>query len=172
MKVIKRIVLIILILVAAGLIFRGWLYRQLITYKSIGQRTVYLPTNNDLFAYLNTSVDDNNNLTIEEIIKLALSITSQTLSFTAEKNETNPNSLISSKTAHCVGYASFFATTCNYLLSKYGLASSWTANPHAGQLYFLGVNVQGISIHPSSRIMILRLSKIKRLVKYSLLIPL
>jgi hypothetical protein len=53
----------------------------------------------------------------------------------------DPNKLIFTRTAHCVGYATFFATTCNQLLSEYGVADEWIAKPHAGQLYFLGANV-------------------------------
>ncbi|NVO03026.1 MAG: hypothetical protein HXX09_10040 [Bacteroidetes bacterium] len=141
MKIIKRIVLAILIIIAIGLLFRGWFYRNLIIYKSVGQRTNYLVTDRKLADYIELSVGEKKDPDIKDIIKLSLSITSHQLNFTASRNYNDPNKLIYSKTAHCVGYASFFATTCNYLLKKYELGGTWTAKPQIGQLYFLGTNI-------------------------------
>jgi len=141
MKFINRTILTILILTAVGLLFRGWFYRHLITYKSFGLRTTYAATNENLVDYINANIDKQADTDIEQIIELGLSITSKQLNFTADKNDNDPNKLITSKTAHCVGYATFFATTCNYLLDKYNLADTWTARPRVGQLYFLGTNI-------------------------------
>ena len=142
MKFIKRTLLIILILSTVGLLFRGWFYRHLVTYKSDGIRTNYLATNIKLTDYIDANNDMQTDPDIKQIIKLGLSITSRKLNFTAnKKNDNDPNKLIISKTAHCVGYASFFATTCNYLLEKYNLSDTWTAKPQAGQLHFLGTNI-------------------------------
>jgi hypothetical protein len=141
MKTIKRIFITILILTAVGLLFRGWFYRHLVTYKSVGFRKNYLATDQNLIEYIDSSIDEQTDTDIEEIIRLGLSITSSQLNFTANKNDIDPNKLINSKTAHCVGYASFFATTCNYLLKKYNLADKWIAKPQIGQLYFLGTNI-------------------------------
>jgi len=141
MKFTKQIFLIILILTTGGLLFRGWFYRNLVTYKSVGLRTNYPATDKILTNY----IDSNNNIQtdpdIKQIVKLGLSKTSNQLNFTADKNNTDPNKLITSKTAHCIGYATFFATTCNYLLDKYNLSDTWTAKPQIGQLYFLGTNI-------------------------------
>jgi hypothetical protein len=141
MKILKWAALAILILTTVGLSFRGWFYRHLITYKSVGLRTSYSVTDDKLVEFINTSADKQTDLDIEQIIELGLSITSKQLNFTADKNDTDPNKLITSKTAHCVGYASFFATTCNHLLNKYNLARTWTAKPQIGQLYCFGTNI-------------------------------
>ncbi len=141
MKFIKRTLLIILILSTVGLLFRGWFYRHLVTYKSDGIRTNYLATNIKLTDYIDANTEKETDPDIKQIIKLGLSITSRKLNFTFDKNDTDPNKLIISKSAHCVGYASFFATTCNYLLEKYNLSDTWTAKPQAGQLDFLGTNI-------------------------------
>lgn len=141
MKFIKRTFLTILILTTVGLLFRGWFYRHSVTYKSVGLRTNYLATDEKLTGYIDASIDKQTDLDIKQIIKLGLSITSRQLNFTSDKNDIDPNKLINSKTAHCVGYATFFATTCNYLLDKYNLADTWTAKPQVGQLYFLGTNI-------------------------------
>ncbi|MES2617382.1 MAG: hypothetical protein V4613_05860 [Bacteroidota bacterium] len=141
MKFIKRTLITILILIAIGCLFRGWFYRHLVTYQSVGVRTNYSVTDAKLIACINANLDKEANPGIEEIIQLGLSITSKQLNFTSSKNDIDPNKLINSKTAHCMGYASFFATTCNYLLNEYNLADSWTAKPQIGQLYFLGTNI-------------------------------
>jgi len=141
MKFIKRALLIILIISTVGLLFRGWFYRHLVTYKSVKIRTNYLATNIKLTDYIDANTDKQTDPDIKQIIKLGLSITSRKLNFTVDKNYTDPNKLIISKTAHCVGYASFFATTCNYLLEKYNLSDTWTAKPQVGQLNFLGTNI-------------------------------
>jgi len=128
-------------MVTFGFLFRGLLYRQLITYKSIGLRTNYNATDEKLTNYIDTYIVEQTNHDIEKIIKLGLSITSKRLNFTVDKNDNDPNKLIISKTTHCVGYASFFATTCNYLLKKCGLTDEWTAKPQIGQIYFLKINI-------------------------------
>ena len=121
--------------------FRGWFYRHLVTYKSVGLRTNYSATDKKLTDYIDANTDEQTDPDIEQIVKLGLTITSRQLNFTANKNDIDPNKLITSKTAHCVGYATFFATTCNYLLKRYNLADRWTAKPQIGQLYFLGTNI-------------------------------
>jgi hypothetical protein len=140
MKIIKRIALAILVLTVIGLIFRGWLYRHMVTYKSAGQRMTYL-TGEKLADYIEASIDNKKHLNVDEVIVYGLRITSQQLNFMGNKNDNDPNKLLYSKTAHCVGYTSFFVTTCNYLLKKHNLSNTWTAKPQIGQLYFLGVNI-------------------------------
>ena len=141
MKFFKRTMLVILILATVGIFFRGWFYRHLLTYKSVGQRSTYLITNDKLAAFIDMNMGDKKRLDIKEVIKIGLSITSRHLNFTATKNDNDPNRLIYSKTAHCVGYASFFATTCNCLLKKNDLAGHWNAKPQIGQLFFIGINI-------------------------------
>jgi len=141
MKILKHIILIVIILTALGLLCRGWLYRHLVRYKSVGQRTCYLVTDKNLIDYIETSSCDLKKPFIKDIIELGLSITSQKINFSASKNDNDPNKLIKSETAHCVGYASFYATICNSLLKKYNLANKWTAKRQIGQLYFLGKNI-------------------------------
>lgn len=126
---------------AIGFLFRGWFFNQTVSYKSIGLRTNYPTTNATLTKYIEIGSSRLTEPDIHKIIKLGLSKTSERLKFTAEKNDNNPNMLIISKTAHCIGYASFFATTCNYLLKKYNLNDNWTAKPQIGQLSFFGINV-------------------------------
>ncbi len=141
MKLIKRTLLTILILIIVGLLFRGSIYRQLVTYKSIGQRKTYSAVDDKLIEYIEMNIDDTKDLDIKDIIKRGLSITSRQLIFSTTKNDDNPNTLINSKTANCVDYASFFATTCNYLLQKNNLENIWAAKPQIGQIFLFGSNI-------------------------------
>jgi hypothetical protein len=141
MKFVKRTLLTILILTTFGLLFRGWFYRHLITYKSVGLRTNYPAIEKKLIDYIDTNTDVQTKPDIERIVKLGLALISKQLNFTADKNNIDPNKLIISKTAHCVGYASFFATTSNYLLTRFNMADSWIVKPQIGQLFFLGTNI-------------------------------
>jgi hypothetical protein len=141
MKFIQRFILTVMILTTVGIFSREWLYRQLVTYKSVGLRNSFSAREAKLVEYINENIDEKKILDENDIVELGLRITSKKLNFTADKNDIDPNRLVTSKTAHCVGYASFFATTCNYLFVKYGLDDIWTAKSHVGHLYILGINI-------------------------------
>ena len=141
MKLIKRTLLSILILSTIVFIFRGWLYRHLVTYKSVGLRSDYLVSNKILIEYIEASIDNQTLPNIKQIVNLGLSITSNKLNYTINKNDIDPNKLINSESAHCVGYATFFSSTCNYLIDKYNLAETWKAKVQVGHLYFLGTSI-------------------------------
>ena len=130
-----------LILIVLGLVFRGFLYRQLVTYQSIGKRTSYVASDARLIAFIDERADYTHDPDIKAIISTSLSATSRQLTFSTSKNDNDPNKLIVSKKAHCIGYAAFFSTTCNYLLKKYKLSNTWVAKPQVGQLYLLGTNI-------------------------------
>lgn len=141
MKIIKQSLLIILLLAAVGFLFRGWIYSHAVSYKAVGTRTIYPAKDKYFTQHIDSCLDHQIKPDIKQIIKLALAITSEKLTYTANKNDIDPNELIISQKAHCVGYAAFFTTTCNYLLAKNNLSNQWTAKPRIGQLYFLGRNV-------------------------------
>lgn len=134
-KLLKWFLYTVFFLLLIGVLFRGPIFRKTISYKSIGQRENYNITNDSLTLLINNTIDSKQNLTIDEIIQQSLNITSHQLYFTTTKNSINPNVLISTKSAHCVGYACFFSTTCNYLLEKNNLSQAWEAIPQIGKLY-------------------------------------
>lgn len=148
MHFIKRIFFAIILITTIGFVFRGWIYRHLVTYRSVGVKSNSFSADQPLTTYIESNIKNQNKLNIKEIIKIGLSITSKQLNFTAGKNDIDPNKLMFSKNAHCVGYASFFATSCNYLLKKYDLSDKWTAKSNIGQLYFMGTNVHRYSQSP------------------------
>ncbi len=81
MKLIKQIFLIILILTTVGLLFRGWIYRNLVTYKSVGLRTNYPAKDKKLTDYINANTNIQTDLDIKQIVKLGLSKTSRQLNY-------------------------------------------------------------------------------------------
>ena len=58
MKIIKRIFLTILIITTVGLLFRGSIYRFLVTYNSIGLRTNYSTTDKKLIKYIKVGINN------------------------------------------------------------------------------------------------------------------
>jgi hypothetical protein len=142
MNKVYRILLILFVLATVGLLFRGWIYRKLVTYKFYKVRTNYLVTDIKLVDYINLSANNQLESDIEQIIKLGLSITSRQLNFTADySNSEDPNKLISTRNAHCVGYASFFASTCNYILKKYNHTNNWIAVHRVAKLKIIGIDI-------------------------------
>lgn len=141
MRLFKKVLLFCLILVSLVALFRGMLYRFCVRYESIGQRADYIAGNRKLTDYIDSKMDFKSNPEIEQILKLCNTLTSRQLNFTTDRNDIDPNRLIDSKEANCIGYAAFFASTCNYVLSKYNLTKTWKVKHQIGQLYFLGTNV-------------------------------
>lgn len=141
MKRIKIAAFSIIIAFILLILFRHSIYNNLISYKPIGERTDFTANNENLIRLIENSGDLEKNLGIEQIVKLSLKITSKQLTFTSEKSDIDPKLLIVSRHANCIGYATFFSTTCNYLLKKHGLSETWTAKAKIGELYILSVNL-------------------------------
>lgn len=139
MKTFRKILIALLALVVIAVLFRGFLYRQLVSYEVTGNRTNYIANNPELVSLIDSHGEEH--LQIDDIISESLEITSRHLHYTMAKNDNDPNKLIESKSAHCVGYASFCASACNHLLEKNGLEKTYEAIPKKGNLYFLGMNV-------------------------------
>ncbi|MBK7221869.1 MAG: hypothetical protein IPH94_11265 [Saprospiraceae bacterium] len=73
----------LLLLTAVGILFRGWIYRHSVSYEAVGMRTTY-PARNKIFTqFIDSCIDHQNEPIINHIIKLALAITSEKLTYTA-----------------------------------------------------------------------------------------
>lgn len=140
MKSLKRILLTFLIILAVAVLFRGEIFRSLVTYKTLGERSSFVINDQKLDSLIISDPKNIKEPGIHQIIETGLAITSRSLNFTIDKNEVDPNKLVYTKTAHCVGYATFFTIACNRLLEKHGLSEDWKAKPQIGQLHFLGIN--------------------------------
>ncbi|MDP2388519.1 MAG: hypothetical protein Q8M29_19250 [Bacteroidota bacterium] len=76
----------------------------------------------------------------EEIIEESLALTSETLQFTFSKCDKDPNKLLKSKKANCIGYAAFCSAVCNQLFEENKM-TDWKASPQIAKIYVLGINV-------------------------------
>ena len=90
MKIIKGFIIAFIILISLGILFRGSIYRSIVKYKSVGIRTNYAADNPKLLDYINTSVPEQADMIIKQIIEAGLSLTSRQLNFTADKNQNDP----------------------------------------------------------------------------------
>lgn len=119
-------------------LFRGYIYRQLFVYELIETRKTYTEVGEGLKQYLNEETSTFKPQNIHEVVEKSLQITARTLRFRPTQPSSDPNALLISQEAHCVGYAAFFTTTCNYLLQKYQLDSTWKAKHWVGKIKFCG----------------------------------
>ena len=141
MKFIKLTTLTILVFLLVVILLRGWIFRQIVAYHVVGQKYTYSTTDKKLIEYIEINIGEKKVLDIEDIIELGLSETARQLNFAISQNDNDPNKLIFSKTAHCIGYAAFFTTTCNYLLKKYDYGDKWQAKTQIGKLSLFGVDI-------------------------------
>ena len=129
-------------------LFRGWVFRLLVTYHPILEQQTYSVSDKNLSQLLdNQSIDS----AVENIVKQALYLTANQLRFTSGKNFTDPNQLFYSKTAHCVGYAAFFNTTCQALLRKAKLENRYRVKHLRGKLTLLGFDLHRLTNSPFFR---------------------
>ena len=149
LKFLKRTILTLLLIISICILFRGCIFRNIITYKSVSIRPHnYLVKDRRLAAVIDSSVGIITNPNIKQIIECALKITSEQLNFTVGQNDIDPNKLVYSRTAHCVGYASFFKTVCNYLFKKLNFDNNWSITQRIGKLYIFGINIHGFFSSP------------------------
>ena len=141
MKFLKRLGATTLVLLLSIILFRGPLYRSCVTYRSIGTRGLFEANDAQLIHFLEDNDVSKQAPSVKSIIEQSLSLASEQLHFTVANNPVDPNRLIHSYAAHCVGYAEFFSTTCTYYFKNNRLENTWHAQPQQGQLYLFGYNV-------------------------------
>ncbi len=124
---------IFILIIGTLLVFRSYLFNLFFTYKITGQR--------EISTIQNHILSDKKQMSIEEIIKINLKETSSLLSFTFDKCENNPDKLIKTKKANCIGYSAFFASVTANSLKSANLNSEWKVKHQMGEIYFLNVNI-------------------------------
>lgn len=141
MKLFKKLLFGLLALTILTFLLRNWLFWQLFSYQSVGDRPTYAIENPELRTYIESELPANSVKSPRVILKKALQLSAKQLHFSAARNHNDPNLLIDSHSAHCVGYAAFTTTICNELLQHYQLNAEWKAEARVGQIHFLGINV-------------------------------
>lgn len=121
-------------------VLKGYLFRALICYQEIGQRSDIKITNNNLISKID-SVTGEQEIDIVKVLQIANNITKSELSFTTGVASRDPNILIRTNQANCVGYAAMFNSVANYLINKNALHDHIKSEHKIGQLEFLGINL-------------------------------
>lgn len=106
-----------------------------LNFQIIGYRQYSGRLNHNYKQELNKMLDSGN-LSDDDIRNAALTFTAKNLEFTFRKNsETNPNTILKNKAAHCKMYAYVFASAYNYL------AKNNCSRVAYGQFYWYGINL-------------------------------
>lgn len=121
-------------------IFRGVIFRLVINYDEIGSRPEIEITNKKLIELIESS-SANKEIDLGEILEIANRITKEELKFTTKHASYNPNELIYTNQANCVGYSAMYNSVANYLISKNKLEHEIEANHKIGQLSLFGINI-------------------------------
>jgi hypothetical protein len=137
----KKRLIYLFVFFTIAYVARGWVFRQIVQYRSIGERVAY-PITDPVLLKLVTQEHDRVALSgVEDLIEISHKITSEQVSFTESKCDTDPNRLVHTHKANCIGYAALFSTLFNAFVKMNMTDRNWSAHPQKGQLYFLGINV-------------------------------
>ena len=121
-----------LIIIFLIILIRSFLFNLFFSYKIINEKKV---------LKLEQKESSENSKNIEDIIDSELRKTSSLLSFTFNKCESEPNKLLKTKEANCIGYSAFLAASINNKFHLVGLSNEWKAKHKVGEIYFLGYNI-------------------------------
>lgn len=130
-------VLYFLLILCLVIFFRQEIFNTLFSYEIVKERNVF-NFNNENFNVKNDKIFNEN---INEIINDELDKTSKTLNFTFEKCNNDPNKLINSKKANCIGYSAFLSSSIQKELEKNHLEKDWKVEHKVAKIYFLNFNI-------------------------------
>ena len=128
-------------------LLRGSVYRALINYTTIGTRPEISITNVALIDKIQKK-SENRILDIYSIADIAEQITKEELEFTFSSASKDPNKLIGTKKANCVGYSAMFNSIANYLIKVNTLSEEIVAQHKIAQLDLLGFDLHQLSDNP------------------------
>ena len=128
------------ILILIIFLFRGTIYRLLINYSQIGKRSTILVTESKLIAEIENK-DKDEKIDLNRIINIANSITTARLSFTSSQSSNDPNELIKSGKANCIGYSAMFNSIATFLINKHKLNKEYKAEHLIGKLDLFGMDL-------------------------------
>lgn len=129
-------IVIILAVLVLVFVFRGLLWRACVSYEDIKTIPLQSLTNETLKKKLQVETE---NMDDEETLEYCRELTSNCLSFSMYHAEKDVNKMYPQGKTHCVGYAAFFATICEYaFLIKDREAD---VNHIRGRIHVFGLNV-------------------------------
>ena len=128
-------------------LFRGTVFRSLITYHDVGSRPAIELGNQDLIQAIKYE-SNGQHLDINDITEIARALTTAHLSFTIGKASVNPNELVKTKKANCVGYAAMFNAIAMYMIQEEDLDKEYEIQHKIGKLEFIGIDLHQYSDSP------------------------
>lgn len=138
-----RFLFVVLLLLLAVVYFRESIYQFCVKYKDDGSRLNYKIEDAAFAEYVKNNLPDEKFSDIHIIANLSQRLTAEHLSFSLSAKDSDPNKLYYSRSANCVGYAAYTASTANYIFHQLGYAG-WEAKPRKGKLFVGGVNVHNL----------------------------
>lgn len=136
----KKSLKIILVCLLFLLFAKNWLYRTTINYTPIKERQSIQLTDQKLIDFLQDELN-NKEITSDSIIQIASETTNQILQFTFQKASANPNQLIQTGKANCIGYSAMLNSIVNFLITETNLEKELEAKHLVGKIDFLGINL-------------------------------
>lgn len=137
MRKISKIFAVLLLLL---ILFRGWIYRASVKYNTISTRAEIPIRNQELLDEIQLKTR-NIDIDFNAVIQIASSITKKELSFSFDQSSSDPNLLMTTKQANCVGYAAMFNSIANYLIKQNDLGDKIEVKHEVAQLKFLGIDI-------------------------------
>lgn len=126
------------------LLLKGVIFRQLFHYQHFEERYSQQLTDEAFQQHIqNTKVTD-----LASIAQQAHLLTAKQLSFTFQAASNQPNELLQTNKANCVGYAALFQAIATLLIQQNGLEDQIEVRHVVGKIHFLGVDLHQIIQHP------------------------
>ena len=144
----KRTVAIIGIILLMIFGLRGWLFRTTVHYQKISERPSFHQIDENVLSIIDQQRNSKTLNQINPILKIAKKITNKTLSFSTGNVSENPNQIVKTGKANCVGYAALFASISNQLIQENNLGKKFEVLHVVGQLDFLGYDLHQINNDP------------------------
>jgi len=143
----KKALKIILISLLLLFLLRGFLYRQTINYTPIKEIKSIPLINKKVIAAIETEIGSEQ-LDLQKIANISTKITNQSLKFTFQKAFNNPNKIVITGKANCVGYAALYNAIANYLIHKSKNQDRFQSKHLVGKLDFLGIDLHALFTSP------------------------
>lgn len=139
----KRLFKILLVLLILLIVFRQPIYKATVNYTKVGERENIRIVDENLIDLIDNEIGDKS-IDIEEVVRIAKYITNESFNFTTENVSKDPNLLINTSKANCVGYSGMFNSIANYIIRQKNLENTFVAKHLIGKLSFLGFNVHSL----------------------------
>jgi len=144
----KKTIGIITIMLILIFSLREWIFRATVHYQKINERPQVHQLDENLLPIIHQEGINNTLEEITPILKIAKKVTNKSLSFTTGNVSDNPNQIIKTGKANCVGYAALFALISNHLIQENNLGKKFEVLHVVGQLDFLGYDLHQMSNDP------------------------